>query len=88
MEPATERVRQTHRGRRLTTFQRIRQNNYGTKKETLERWRIRKAMERVVTVPFELSHLRSTYAVEHEERVYDHRELAALGIKTINWDGK
>jgi len=86
-EPATDTVQRTHQGRRMMTLKALREKNV-TKKKSREFWQIEKAKKRAVTVPFELSHLRPTSTVEHAEKVYDHRELAALGIKTVKWDGR
>ncbi|KAF9643283.1 hypothetical protein BDM02DRAFT_3132535 [Thelephora ganbajun] len=57
------------------------------KKAQLDRWRIKKALDRAIAVPFEFTDLRSSYTTQYERKVYLHEELEKLGISTVKWDG-
>jgi len=48
----------------------------------------KQALERAIVVPFELEGFRPTRGINFQPRVYRHEELAALGIRTISWDGQ
>ena len=48
----------------------------------------RQALERAIIVPFELEEFRPSRGINLEPRVYDHKELAALNVNTIEWDGQ
>lgn len=48
----------------------------------------KQALERTIVVPFELEEFRASRGINFEPRVYRHEELAALGIRTIKWDGQ
>lgn len=49
---------------------------------------LKQALDRAITVPFELEEFRASRSINLESRVYCHEELAALGIRTICWDGQ
>lgn len=60
------------------------------RKERLTTGRVKSAVKNLKASEYELnprSFVR-TRRVEHEDRVYDIKELAAMGIECIPWDGK
>ena len=52
-----------------------------------ENSRVKKALNEQIIVQFEFSELGSSRRRLQEEKIYLHRELKSLGIKTIHWDG-
>jgi len=58
------------------------------KKVNLQHWRVKKGVERAITVNARFSGLRSSYTVRQEARVYTLGELKGLGVETVPWDGK
>ena len=46
------------------------------------------AFEKVVAIPCEFNDLTTSAKFEFERRVYRHKELELLGIRTIRWDGR
>lgn len=61
-----------------------------SKKQRMKQGRVKSAVRSSHTSDFKLgprSFVR-TRKVEHEDKVYDISELEAMGMKTIQWDGK
>ena len=82
-----EPVRQTHRQKRWKMFQEMRQQFGPSKQDKVRYNRVVEAMKNATTVPIEIVDLRPSLKLRHEPRIYQHGELARLGITTIQWDG-
>lgn len=59
-----------------------------SKQTRMDSARFKKVLSGVTPIPFEPSQFRPSLKVKHEPRVYRHEELAALGVRTMPWDGR
>lgn len=59
-----------------------------TKKTRIAAKLCRRALENAIIVPCELSELRTSRMVEHEDRDYTDEELAEMGVELIEWNGR
>lgn len=76
----------THQRKRMEVFKQMRCSV--SKKISEKVWRVRRALDRSIVIPFQFKDLRSTYTVRREPRVYSYEELREIGISTVKWDGR
>ena len=77
-----------HQYRRLEGYKRKRKLESMSEGARKRSWRGKKAMERTVALPVDVTDLRTSYKTSFEPKAYAHEELKSLGIKTIEWDGR
>ena len=83
-DPLPVKPADSHRRRRLAEFNK---NKTSSKKSNNKAWRVRKAVERSLTVPCEFSDLKCSNTTQMEQRTYSRSELEGLGVRVVDWDG-
>ena len=77
---------------RLRRKRQAKQDQTPSRKERMRQGRLTRAVENAIVVPLELSGLSTSQKPrpkkpQTERKVYRHKELEGLGIRTIQWDG-
>jgi hypothetical protein len=75
----------SHQWKRLRAFISSQSNSKRAKRKD---GRTRKALDRAIVVPFEMEDFKTSGELGFEPRVYTLKEVTALGVTVIPWDGR